>query len=329
MQEKVLITGANSLLGVHTIRELLAAGYAVRGLLRRRESYVGPENASLELVEGDFTEEKTLRRAMQGCAYIVHCAAKTGQSEFYNSYQRVNVTATERLVETAAEYGVKRIVHVASANVFAYGSKERPGDESHPIAFPFTGSGYACSKFEAMQRLEHFRVRVEIVTVCPTFMIGAWDSRPSSGRIILMGYGRRVRFHPPGGKNFVAAGDVARGIVAALKRGRNGERYLLSGENLTYAEFYRLLAARTGRRQRLVRIPAWALLAIGTVGDLLAKMGIRNEISRTNMRILCVGNYYSNAKSIRELGLRYRPLSEAVDEAVDWFIRHGLLPEDH
>ena len=54
------------------------------------------------------------------------------------------------------------------------------------------------------------------MTVCPTFMIGAWDSRPSSGRIILLCYGRRVMFHPLGGKNFVAAGDVARGIVAVL-----------------------------------------------------------------------------------------------------------------
>ena len=328
MQEKVLITGANSLLGVHTIRELLAAGYAVRGLLRRRSSYVGPEDASLELVEGDFTDEQTFRRAMQGCTYVVHCAAKTGQSGSYNSYKWVNVTATERLAEIAADCGVKRVINVASANVFAYGSKAQPGDESKPIAFPFTDSAYARSKFEALQRLGRFRDRIEIVTVCPTFMIGAWDSRPSSGRIILLGYGRRVMFYPPGGKNFVAAGDVARGIVVALKRGRNGERYLFSGENLTYAEFYRLLATRTGRRQRLVRIPAWVLLAVGAVGDLLAKLGIRSEISRTNMRILCIGNYYMNAKSVRELDVRYRPLSEAVDEAVGWFRSRGMLPKN-
>lgn len=96
-------------------------------------------------------------------------------------------------------------------------------------------------------------------------------------------------FHPLGGKNFVAAGDVARGIVAVLKRGHNGERYLLSGENRTYAEFYRLLAARTGCRQHLVRIPVRVLLAAGAVGDLLARLGVRSEISRTNMRILCIG----------------------------------------
>lgn len=184
MGKTVLITGANSLLGTHTICELLSAGYAVRGLLRCLGSYVGVEDPALELVEGEFTDRETLRRAMHGCDYVVHCAAKTGQSGSYDSYEQVNVTATERLVELASECGVKRVVNVASANVFAYGTKGQPGDETRSMAAPFTESAYARSKFEALQRLEHFRNQVEIVTVCPTFMIGAWDSRPSSGRII-------------------------------------------------------------------------------------------------------------------------------------------------
>lgn len=101
MGKTVLITGANSLLGTHTICELLSAGYAVRGLLRCLGSYVGVEDPALELVEGEFTDRETLRRAMHGCDYVVHCAAKTGQSGSYDSYEQVNVTATERLVELA------------------------------------------------------------------------------------------------------------------------------------------------------------------------------------------------------------------------------------
>lgn len=327
MQQKVLITGANSLLGTHVIHELLAAGYAVRGLLRRRNSYVGNTHPALELIEGSFTDRNTLRQTMQGCRYVIHCAARTGQSGDYNSYKKINVAATTRLIETAIECGIKRVVYVASANVFAYGTKEQPGDEKRPIAFPFTESPYAKSKYEALQQLADYHGQIEIVTVCPTFMIGAWDSRPSSGRIILRGYRRRIVFYPPGGKNFVAASDVARGIVAALTHRRGGEAYLLAGENLSYAEFYRLLAARAHCHQRLIQIPAWLLLAIGAIGDWLAKTGLKSEISRANMRILCVGNYYTNAKSVRELCLCYRPLAEAIDEAVNWFVRRGMLPQ--
>ena len=117
------------------------------------------------------------------------------------------------------------------------------------------------------------------------------------------------------------------GSVAALARGNSGERYLLAGENYSYAEFYRLLAERTGHCQHLIHIPAWSLRIIGAIGDLLGKAGLRSEVSRTNMRILCIGNYYTNAKSIRELELHYRPLAEAIDEAVAWFRLHGMLPK--
>ena len=327
MQRTVLVTGANSLLGTHTICELLASGYAVRGLLRSRNSYVGPTDPALELIEGSFADADTLRGAVKGCEYVVHCAAKTGQSGDYASFESINVAATERLVKIACEHGVKRVVNVASANVFAYGSKENPGDESAPMTYPFTESAYARSKYEALLRLRKFHGWIEIVTVCPTFMIGKWDSRPSSGRIILMGFGRGLMFCPPGGKNFVPASDVAKGIVAALTHGRDGERYLLSGENLSYKEFYRSLAEQGGYRQRLVRVPSCVLTCAGAVGDLLAKIGVRSEISSVNMRILCVGNYYQNEKSTRELGLHYRPVAEAVSEAVEWFGQRGMLPD--
>ena len=71
MGKTVLITGANSLLGTHTICELLSAGYAVRGLLRCLGSYVGVEDPALELVEGEFTDRETLRRAMGATMWCI------------------------------------------------------------------------------------------------------------------------------------------------------------------------------------------------------------------------------------------------------------------
>lgn len=326
MKKIVLVTGANSMLGTHTICRLIAYGYAVRGLLRRLCSYAGPENRDLELIEGDFSNAGDLRNAMRDCDFVIHCAAMTGQSGSYDSYRKINADATEQLVNIAIECGVRRVVNVASANIFAFGTKERPGDESKDIIPPFTESGYARSKYEAVQRLKKFRDKIEIITVCPTFMLGAWDSRPSSGRIILMGYRRRFMFCPPGGKNFVATGDVAIGIVSALSQGRNGESYLLSGENMTYREFYRLLSDRCGYKQHIIGIPKWILQIVGKVGDMATRIGVRSEVSGVNMRMLCIGNYYSNEKSMQELGVSYRPVSEAIDETVSWFYKCGMLP---
>lgn len=105
-----------------------------------------------------------------------------------------------------------------NSQYFAYNDKNTPGDEKHRIRFPFTKSPYAVSKVEAVKRLTKYIDSIEIIIVCPTFMLGAYDSRPSSGRIILFGYGKRMLFYPPGGKNFVHVSDVAHGIVKALQK---------------------------------------------------------------------------------------------------------------
>lgn len=323
--ERVLITGANGFLGVNVVAEFLDAGYKVRGLLRNRMSFIGKLHPELELVEGDFTDASVLRAAMQDCDYVIHCAAKTDQKSSYESYEKINVIASEQLVCVAIEQKIKKIIYVATANIFAYNDKNTPGDEKHRIRFPFTKSPYAVSKVEAVKRLTKYIDSIEIIIVCPTFMLGAYDSRPSSGRIILFGYGKRMLFYPPGGKNFVHASDVAHGIVKALQKGSNGECYLLANENLSYKEFYEMLAEQTDRHPLLIRLPRCVLLTVGFLGSFLFSLGIRNDMTLVNMRLLCVGNYYDNKKSIRELDVSYRPVRYALTDAIEWFQKNNKL----
>lgn len=322
MKETVLLTGANSLLGANTIRELVSAGYAVRGLLRNRKSYNGITDPDIELSEGSFTDPEFLRKTLPGCQYIVHCAANTGQSGSYESFLQINTEATEQLIRLAIQNGIRRIVYVSSANIFAYGDEAHPGDETAPIRSPFSESFYAKSKFETQRRIKQYLDKIEIVTVCPTFMLGAYDARPSSGRIILMAYGRRCIPYPPGGKNFVNAADVARGIIAALQRGKNGECYLLANENISYRDFFKETAEMSGLNPVLIPLPGWLLLVIGRIGDLLQKIGIHTEISSVNMRILCVKNYYTNHKSVESLNMTYSPIRQGIVDSVEWFSRY-------
>ena len=316
---KVLVTGANSLLGVNTIRALLTEGYAVRGLLRNRATYVGAADSNLELVEGNFTDPHCLEQVMAGCRYVVHCAAKTGQSGTVEAYRQINITATERLIHTAVRCGIRRAVYVGSANMFAYGDEIHPRDESAPIKYPFTESAYARSKFEAWQEITSYLAQIEIMAVCPTFMLGAYDSRPSSGKIIRMSYGKRWMLYPPGGKNFVHVADVARGIVAALQRGENGACYLLANENLSYRDFFRIVGTLSDKKTTLIPCPKWLLMTLGKIGDVLRRAGVDTELSSTNMRILCVKNYYTNLKSVRQLGITYQPAAQAVKDTIAWF----------
>ncbi|MGK6351544.1 NAD-dependent epimerase/dehydratase family protein [Parapedobacter sp. DT-150] len=322
----VLVTGANGLLATNTILALLARGYGVSGLIRNPNKFLLPPQDGLQLVVGDITDPNALERAMEHCDYVIHCAATTEQSLLhYEDYHRINVAGTEHVIQAALKHQVKKIVYVSTANTCGYGSLDQLGDETTPMKSPFKQAWYAKSKREGENRILAARGQIDVTVVNPTFMLGPYDGKPSSGAIIRLGYGKRLVFHPPGGKNFVNVADAALGVVNALEQGKNGEVYLLAGENLSYREFFRKLAQQTGSRPVLIALPKALLLPLGYLGDLLRAVGIKTALSATNMKILCVQNYYTNHKAQRELGVTFHPIDQGIASAVDWFKAHQML----
>ncbi len=324
----VLVTGANGLLATHVIMELLAQGYQVKGLLRDKQKFQLGEHPHLMLIQGDFTHTPTISEAVRNCDFVIHAAALTNQDLInYAPYQRVNVEAVKELMKASIRAGVKKVVHVSSANAFGYGTKEHPGNETRGIRKPFSKSLYAYSKWEGQQEVLSFKNQMEVTVVNPTFMLGAYDAKPGSGRILLMGFPKKILFYPPGGKNFVGVRDVAIGVLKALKQGKNGEAYLLAGENLTYLEFFRKLSLITHQSPLYIRIPKGLLLSVGLIGNILRTLGMATQLSLNNMKILCINNFYSNHKASGELGLRFTPIEKGIGEGIEWFIKEGRIKQ--
>lgn len=296
----ILITGANGFLATNIIEKLLEDGIRVRAQLRRRSSFrfqtEGWEKSGLlEVAECDFTNSGTLDALVQGCDYVIHVAAVTDPSLLrYEDYSRVNVDAVRNLIETSIKFGVKRFLFVSTANVFGYGTKENPGDESLPVRPPFDHSLYARSKVAAQKVAMSYSDRIDIVSVNPTFMIGKYGDRYGSNRIITRAKGRSFIFVPPGGKNFINVENAALEIINFLYEGKNGKAYLVSGENLSYVEFYKLLRDVAIAKYRIIKIPVPAMLVAGAAGNLLRLAGLKCPLSFVNARILCVSNFYTN-----------------------------------
>ena len=322
----VLVTGANGLLATNTIIVLLSRGYRVTGLIRDTRKFLLPPHPRLRLVVGDITQPESLEKAVKGCHYIIHCAATTDQSlRRYAAYQRINVTGTENVIRAAVKHAVKKVVYVGTANTFGHGTLQSPGNETLPPKAPFRNAWYAKSKTIGQQKALSSGYRLSAVAVNPTFMIGPYDGKPSSGAIIRMGYGKKIIFHPPGGKNFVNVEDAACGVVDALAGGKPGEAYLLAGENLTYRQFFQKMCVQTGQHALLIQIPSFVLLAAGYLGNVLRFLGIKTALSSTNMKILCVRNYYSNKKARNELKTNFYPIEAGIDKAIRWFKAHRML----
>ncbi|MDQ3190930.1 MAG: NAD-dependent epimerase/dehydratase family protein [Bacteroidota bacterium] len=319
---KTLVTGANGLLATNIIIELVDNGKLVRGLIRNPNRFLLKKQAAIELVCGDITKIEDIRTAALGCDSIIHVAAITSHNILnYSEYEKTNVEGTRNVLLVAEELKIKKIVYVSSANTIGYGTQEIPGSEISPIKAPFSNCDYAKSKYNAQVMLMEAAnlSKIEIVIVNPTFMLGPYDSKPSSGQIILIYFNKKIIFIPPGGKNFIHVRDAAIGVCKALEKGKNGEIYLLSNENMSYKDFFKLLLKVTNTKALIIILPKIILLPIGLFGNLLKTIGIRTSLSLNNMKILCIKNYYSNKKAVSELELKVTPVSIAITDAIAWF----------
>jgi len=123
------------------------------------------------------------------------------------------------------------------------------------------------------------------------------------------------------GLNLVDVRECARGHVAALEKGRSGERYILGGENLTLKQILDKLAAITGLPSPKVRVPYVMALATGVVDEFFTGRLLGRE-PRATIDAVRMGRkkmFVSSAKAERELGWKSLPVDDALRRAVEWF----------
>ena len=324
---KVLVTGADGLLGSNLVRELLSLNYEVRVFLHPASKSKTLDGLPIERVKGDLTSVADVEAAVNGCECVFHVAASTAMWPPRDpKITAVNVGGTTNVMDAMERCGVRRLVHVGSASSIGYGTMEAPGNEETPYKYANFGLAYFDSKLKA-QKLVMQRVRdgrLDAVVVNPTFMFGPYDSGPSSGKMIVKFAAMKPPFYPPGGRCFVHAADVAKGMVSALEKGRAGECYILGNRNMTMKEIFGVIAKVVGGRAPEIGIPEPLMLAAGAAGTLFGEITKRApEVNFEMARSSCVGAYYTAAKAVRELSLPQTPVETAVEDSWRWLVDNG------
>ncbi len=319
----IFITGANSLLGTNLIELLCQRNYNVYALVRSKSKYHGKQYNNLFLIESNLFDD--LSQYLKKCTILVHIAAETRQHlHSARHYDKINFYATKSIFETAQQCHVKRMIMISTANTLSHGTKDNPGNELKPFRYPFTKSFYAQSKSKAEQYLKTNSKETEVIFLHPTFMLGGYDHKPSSGKILFMIWKKKWIFCPKGGKNFVHVQDVSKAIISAFSKAKDKEHYLLCNENLTYKEFFKKFNHTTQQKTKIITVPDFILLCIGFFGDLVRLLQINTSLNSTNMRILYEKNFYSNQKSRSELGIEYQPVETAIRDALHYFNQKGM-----
>jgi dihydroflavonol-4-reductase len=321
---QAFVTGATGFLGSHVARVLCEQGAGLRLLVRATSNLKNVQGLKAETVTGDLRDPASLEKAMGGCDTVFHVAADyrlwvRDPQEMYRS----NVEGTRALLEAARKNGVRRVVYTSSVATIGFTNNGHIADEDSPVSLADMIGHYKRSKFMAEQvALEAGRSGMQVVTVNPTTPVGEGDVKPTpTGRIVLDFLKRKFPAYVETGLNLVDAHECARGHVAALEKGRSGERYILGGENLTLKQILDKLADITGLPSPKVKLPYIFAFATGVIDETITGRMLNKE-PRATIDAVRMGKkmmFASSAKAERELGWRVLPVDDALSRAVAWF----------
>ena len=322
------VTGATGFLGSHVARVLSEQGATLRLLVRSTSNLKNLEGLKAETAQGDLRDPSSLEKAMAGCDTVFHVAADyrlwlQDPSEMYAS----NVEGTRAMLEAARKNKVRSVVYTSSVATMGFTGNGQPANEDSPVALADMIGHYKRSKFMAEQlAMAAGRSGLNVITVNPTTPIGENDVKPTpTGRIVVDFLKGKFPAYVETGLNLVDVRACALGHVAALEKGRTGERYILGGENLTLKQILDKLGAISSLPSPKIKLPYFVAYIAGAVDQTVSGKLLGRE-PRATIETVRMGKkkmWASSGKAERELGWKTVPAEAALRRAVEWFRANG------
>jgi len=326
MSKKVLVTGGTGLVGNNVIRELLNRGDTVRALTRPETPDVAFDGLDVELAPGNLIDLSSVHSALEGIDVVVHSAGVVNIGWSYAGRMRdINVGGTENIARAAQAAGA-RMVHISTVNTLAV---PRKGDPPANEETPFTGDEVPCdyvvTKLEADQVITKAKWDgLDATTVYPGFVIGPYDWKPSSGRMMNGIATRFLPVAPSGGIAISDSRDLAHSIANICDAAPPHDHYIIADHNIPYFDLWKAMARVTGASPPFLKMQAATRYVVGGVCDLWGKVtGTEPEINSAMLAMSKQFHYYDSSRARKELNYRSRPLEETLSDAWEWLKDHG------
>ena len=322
----ILVTGATGHIGNVLVRKLLDRGEKVRALIWRGEDTTPLKNLDVEQVVGDVLDPASLEHAMHGVETVYHLAGIISIMPGRNPFVwRVNVEGTRNVLEAARHAGIRRLLYTSSIHAIAHAPHGVAMDETLGFDQNNPYGEYDRSKATASLEVQKAAARdLDAVIVCPTGVIGPYDFRGSEmGEVIRSATEARTMLYVEGAYDFVDVRDVADGMIAAVKRGRCGESYILSGHKLSVRYMLETVREVTGKAFASVKIPfSLAELAARYTPWYYRRTQAKPRFTSYSLQVLQSNANICCSKALAELGYKPRPVYESIADTVRWFLEN-------
>jgi len=321
---KVAVTGASGHLGANLVRRLITTGYQVKVLVYRDDRALS--GLDVEITRGNILDQTTVEKLVQGCDVVFHCAAAISIGSDSREVERINYQGTVNVLNACKKHKTGKLIHFSSIHVFDPHPLSEKLDETRN--YSKDAFAYDRSKVAAEKAVLAFDGGFDKVVLNPTAMIGPNDFKPSLvGRTIIKFCHNAFPVLLPGGYDWVDVRAVANAAVYAIDKGKNGERYLLSGEFRTVKGLATLIGDIYGSKVPAILVSRW-LAAMGLPFVKMANRGSKQPRLFTRMSLYTLKNSNPNidsSKAKTELGFDPPPLKTTLSDTIQWFQQNGRL----
>jgi nucleoside-diphosphate-sugar epimerase len=326
----ILITGSTGYIGSKLTIRLAEQGQKIHLLCRSNPHIAEFQKPNIRIFSGDISDTASIEAAMEGVDQVYHLAAYArlwakDPATFFN----INVKGTENVFAAAKKSGVKKIVYTSTAGVIGP-SKEKPMSETDPrITGFFNPYEETKSRAEGIA-LDYAAQGLEIVILNPSRIYGPGFDTGSNPvtKIVELYVKGKWKVIPGNGADlgsYCYIDDVVDGHIAAMHKGRSGERYIFGGVNASFNQLMDLIKKYSGVERKLWHIPFPFLSGMSRM--MLMYAGITGKPPMITPD--WVRKYYydwalDSTKAEKELGYQIRPLELGIKETVDWVKQNRL-----
>lgn len=326
----VLVTGASGFIGQHVARTLARRGLGVVATGRTPAALAPLASDGARVITANLATDP-LQGLLRGCESVVHCAAMAAPWGAKEAFVRDNVRATERLLDAAADAGVRRFVHLSSPSIYA-GFKDQldvPEAFTPPARW---GSVYGETKWVSERCVLQPRfASLEPVVLRPRAVFGEGD-RAIVPRVLAVARKGTFPLIRRGQAmiDVTYVGNVVSAVERALEtpRENTGRAYnITNGEPMTVRQLLDRLFGALGLKVRYIPLPAPVALTMARLSEALATLradGTEPRLTKYGIALLTYSLTLDISAAREKLG--YQPtisVEEGLARYAAWWRRHG------
>lgn len=327
---KIGIIGATGMLGHHIAIQAKLHQHEILSIQRKGSDLSRIADLKCDNRTADLNDRGSLIKAFEGLDYIVNAAA------YYPTLPKPLAEETKHarlqmqfFIDAIKEAKIQKALYVGGAIAIPKVSSGLADETGIYVKAPENNAPYVQVKWlmDKMAR-DAAAQGSPIVIGIPSMTFGEYDYAPTTGRFVVEIANQNLPAYIDGLRNVVYAGDAARGLLYALEKGIQGERYLIGGHNTSTADLVAQIC-------KTAEIPLFEKTLPLKLAKLISKVqetkyavfrGNPPKLSSTAIAVLASGQHLDISKAERELG--YKPeldLATMIGRAHYWFKKEGYI----